>query len=77
MDTQGRTAPDINPLFESRNFKSPERAQLVEDIKVAASLLLERINRIEVGQENGRLVSLAKTHLEDSVMWGVKAVSRE
>ncbi len=76
MDAQ-RTPFQVNPLFESRNFKSQERADLCMEIKQAASLLLEKINRIEPNQENGRLISLAKTHLEDSVMWGVKAISRE
>ena len=67
----------ISPLFESRNFKGPERAQLVEDIKKSATVLLEKINQVEINSENGRLVSFAKTHLEETVMWSVKALSRE
>jgi len=67
----------VHSFFESRNFKTPERAKLVEEIKIAASVLLESMAKIESSPENGRLVSLAKTHLEDSVMWSVKAISRE
>lgn len=79
--------PGVNPelaksykTFESRGFASPEHGILVESLKVDASALLATINAISIppdnAQEVGRLVSLAKTELEASVMWAVKAISR-
>lgn len=64
-------------VFESRGLNGKE--QLVSDIKLAAANLLWEINNISVppgNNEAGRLVSLAKTDIESSVMWAVKAVSR-
>jgi hypothetical protein len=50
----------------------------VEKIKHAASVLFDLYNdiSIEPGAVGGRHVSLAKTELEASVMWAVKAISR-
>lgn len=51
----------------------------VEHIKLQAAVLWDAFDNIPIppgNTEAGRLVSLAKTQLEDSVMWGVKALSR-
>lgn len=63
--------------FESRGLNGQE--ELVAELKDDASSFLARINQIEVAPDNreaARLVALAKTTLEESVMWAVKAISR-
>lgn len=65
--------------FESRGFKE-NGAEHVEYIKKNAAVLWSYIDNIPVppgNTEAGRLVSLAKTELESSVMWAVKALSRQ
>lgn len=64
-------------VFEYRGLNGKE-AQ-VEQIKQTAAALWSMINVISVppgNTEAGRLLALAKTDLESSVMWAVKAVSR-
>lgn len=63
-------------IFESRGLNNQE--QKVENIKQLAGMLWQEFDEIlhEEGSEAPRLISLAKTHLESSVMWGVKACSR-
>lgn len=64
-------------VFESRGLNGNE--DLVQLLKITAAGYLATINRIAIPSENkeaGRLVSLAKTAIEESVMWAVKAVSR-
>lgn len=63
--------------FESRGLNGQESK--IESIKEKAALLWDAFDAIEIppgNQEAWRLVALAKTELESSVMWGVKAVSR-
>ncbi len=50
----------------------------VEKIKEAAAVLWDAIDRvsIEPGANGMRYIALAKTSLEESVMWAVKGVSR-
>lgn len=63
-------------VFESRRI---ERIEQVDIIKFRAATLLAEIDAISIPPENreaGRLVSLAKTDLENCVMWAVKALSR-
>ncbi len=51
----------------------------VERIKEKAALLWDEFNDLPVPPGNntaGRLVAMAKTELEGSVMWAVKAASR-
>jgi hypothetical protein len=64
-------------VFESRGLNGQEH--LVDGVKRAASTLFWEIDSIPIppgNTEAGRLVSLAKTALEESVMWATKAVSR-
>ena len=61
-------------VFESRGLNGFEKH--VEEIKSRAAALLESIDNIPGTYEADRLVSLAKTDLESSVMWAVKAISR-
>lgn len=66
-------------VFESRGFKD-NGAEHVEFIKKNAAALWSYIDNIPVppgNTEAGRLVALAKTDLESSVMWAVKALSRQ
>lgn len=64
-------------VFETRGIPT-ERLELVERTKVAAGVLWDIFNEATQGhgQESGRLSALAKTKLEESVMWFVKGVSR-
>lgn len=64
-------------VFESRGLNGHEK--LVDEIKAQAAVLFDKIDSIPVppgNSEAGRLVALAKTELESTVMWAVKAVSR-
>lgn len=64
-------------VFESRGLNGHEG--LVEDIKIFAGYLFDKLDLIPVppgNNEAGRLVALAKTELESTVMWAVKAISR-
>lgn len=64
-------------VFESRGLNGQE--DRVQRIKDSAATLFEQIDSISIppgNSEAGRLVSLAKTELESSVMWAVKAISR-
>lgn len=66
-------------VFESRGFARPDHGEQVDRIKYLASALWTEIDKIAVppgNSEPGRLLSLAKTDLEGSVMWAVKAISR-
>lgn len=67
-------------IFEQRGIKDNGQQFLIEQIKYASSIVMDSIDQISVPPDNaaevGRLVSLAKTSLEESVMWATKAVSR-
>lgn len=66
-------------VFESRGFADPHLAEVVERIKDRAAAMHAEIDRIVPPAGNaevGRLLSIAKTELETSVMYAVKAVSR-
>lgn len=65
--------------FASKPINEDLLSKVIE-IKVAAAKLWELIDNIPVAPENriaGRHVSIAKTELESSVMWAVKAYSRQ
>ncbi len=62
-------------VFESRGLNGQE--EKIAEIKKQAAILYDLISSIPaVSQEAARLVSLARTELESSVMWAVKATSR-
>ena len=63
-------------IFESRGIEGYEGA--INDIKDDATQLYATLDDIKCrpGSEAGRLIALAKTHLETSVMFAVKACSR-
>lgn len=64
-------------VFESRGLNGQE--EQVARLKSKAEELWDEIDNISVppgNSEAGRLVSLAKTELESTVMWAVKALSR-
>jgi hypothetical protein len=62
--------------FAGRGLNGQEA--LVEEIKNRAAGLWDLFNSIPnvPGTPSGRLTALAKTELESSVMWAVKAISR-
>lgn len=65
-------------VFESRGF-GPEEQVRMDRIKSLCAELWQQIDDIPIPPGNieaGRLVSLAKTELESSCMWAVKALSR-
>jgi len=64
-------------VFESRGLDGQE--EHVARIKAAAEALWDELDNISVypgNSEGMRLISLAKTSLEQTVMWGVKSLSR-
>lgn len=64
-------------VFESRGLNG--RLTQVEQIKETAAALWSMINAISCDPDNTeapRLLALAKTDLESSVMWAVKGISR-
>lgn len=74
METKGeyRVGVSFNPSGES----------LVDQIKAAASALIDLIETIpsdretERGNEAGRLKALAQTEIESAAMWAVKAATK-
>ena len=71
------TTPKAIATFESRGLNGQEKQ--VEGIKDLAARLFTAIDDIPVppgNNEAGRLVAKAKTDLETSVMFAVKALSR-
>jgi hypothetical protein len=76
--TQTVGTPRARAMFESRGFTTEQQTTLVEEIKDLAATLYDKIDSVtNVNQtEASRLVALAKTSLEETVMWATKAVSR-
>lgn len=63
-------------VFESRPMDDDQITKVTQ-IKNAATYLQMQLDSIEAVPESGRLIALAKTSLEESVMWATKAVSRQ
>ena len=63
-------------VFESKGLNN--KVELVEKVKAKAGELwdLYHSGTNEPGTEGGRMYALAKTNLEQSVMWFVKGCSR-
>jgi hypothetical protein len=62
-------------VFESRGLNGQE--ELVERIKFEAECLYTAMEAVPVpNPESARLMALAKTSVEEAVMWAVKSVSR-
>ena len=79
--TTPQRAPGLRAVrtFESRGFDGNAGFEHCARIKFLAALLWEELDNISVPPDNseaGRLVALAKTELESSVMWANKALSR-
>lgn len=61
---------------------NPSQNSMVDRIKRQAADLIDLINEIEsdshsvVGNERGRLKSLAMTEIENAAMWAVKAETK-
>lgn len=56
-----------------------ENQDLADRIRKQAAILLSEINEITIvpSNEAARCVAVAKTNLETSVMWSLKALSRQ
>ncbi len=54
---------------------SEEETKLIGDIKDKAGELYDLINKAQLAGGGTREMALAKTNLEQSVMWAVKAVT--
>lgn len=61
----------MSDTFRKQYHTSVEQDFLIRDIKNAAEDLLDEIERIPSSRET----SLAKTKLEEAVMWAVKGAS--
>lgn len=73
------TTTEATKTFEHRTMNDSQ-IQTVEAIKSKAATLWDALNDISVPSGNteaGRLVSSAKTTLEESIMWATKAISRQ
>lgn len=61
---------------------NPSNNSTVDDIKTRAASLIDLIDTIPsdrestLGNEKGRLKSLAKTAVEEAAMWAVKAATK-
>jgi hypothetical protein len=78
METQNIRSTIGTRALESRGIKK-EKDALVGNIKSYGADLFDAIDNISIepgNSEAGRLVDLAKTNVEQAVMWAVKAVSR-
>lgn len=81
QDTQAKTSGHNRAVatFEQRGLNDSQ-VESIEQIKTNAAALWYNLDNIAVAPGNsdsGRLVSLAKTSLEEAVMWATKAVSRQ
>ena len=77
-NTSDEPSKNAQKIFESRGFEEGHDRK-VNRIKYLAAKLIDAVNDISIPPDNkevGRLVSLAKTDIESSVMWATKAVSR-
>ena len=66
-------------VFESRSMDS-DKNKAMEEIKLHAADLLRRMDKIVSKEERNdasRLMNIARTNLEQTVMWAVKAISRK
>jgi len=81
MDEKNEDGVDLTKemaIFESRTM-SKEAQDEVENIKLHSANLLRMFNKVvslEERSEASRLMNIARTNLEQTVMWAVKAISR-
>lgn len=82
--TETNTTNKAYETFKSTSLND-EQIQQVEKIKYHAAMLWDKIDDINYGlpgsvlvsAECTRLIALAKTSLEESIMWANKAISRQ
>jgi hypothetical protein len=66
--------PKVNvfrPVYRELN---EQEKQILEDVKNKAQELYDILENVAT-PTNGRYIALAKTTLEESVMWGVKGIT--
>lgn len=61
----------MTDTFRKQYNLAPEHVKELNDFKIVAEALLQVINHYQPSRE----MSLAKTKLEECVMWGVKGIS--
>ena len=66
--------PDLDPFRKAYNAQTDIQRALVSDIKDAADELLDLITRVN-REFDPRCAHLARTRLEESVMWAVKGAT--
>lgn len=79
MEHQLRASQKGMSVFESRGFATPHHSETVEKLKGIAAVLWTELDAIVPppgNSETGRYLAIAKTELESSVMFAVKALSR-
>lgn len=76
METQAQMSKKAHDAFASMGLQGKE--ELVERAKAKAAELWDIFDEAtnEPGTEGGRMYAVAKTNLEQAVMWFVKGVSR-
>ncbi len=67
---------EAHKIFGSRPY-TIEGYKRAKEVQSNAANLLETIEKITPTTENGRMIALARTKLEECVMWANKAISRE
>jgi hypothetical protein len=69
----------FRPVYRERSIHERELVEQIKDQALALSLLFDRtglqISPRPLSYEQARYLSLARTALEESVMWATKAVT--
>lgn len=85
METTQNTETNFRNEWTDKAYKvfagrpvTDDQITTIETIKTQAAMLWDTLDKItSENADAGRLVSLAKTELEKSVMWATKAISRQ
>jgi hypothetical protein len=78
-ETQGVSIDEELSVFESRPMGSFQVGEM-DKLKGDAAVLLHSMNQIvpkEERSEASRLMNIARTNLEQTIMWSIKAISRK
>lgn len=73
---ENKPSEQAHQRFNSRLLSAQQQAQIAR-IKLQAEIIYDDIAAIpQENHESARLVSLAKTSLEETILWATKAISR-
>lgn len=73
MMSEGKLAPDNRMRHEKRALSDVEKAQVLQ-VKDAGLAFLRLVDEIDTGHAL-REIALAKTKIEEAVMWAVKGIT--